>query len=101
LSEDIRTLARVRQGLDAGRPLPMALREQRVWGAKEQLMERALPRLPAPVLARWLEDAHTVDGIVKGLKVPDWPADPWAALRRLATTVAAACAPGRAAARRA
>jgi len=101
LSEDIRTLARVRQGLDAGRPLPMALREQRVWGAKEQLMERALPRLSAPVLARWLEDAHTVDGIVKGLKVPDWPADPWFALRRLATTVAAACAPGRAAARRA
>ncbi|MDP2987464.1 DNA polymerase III subunit delta, partial [Hydrogenophaga sp.] len=32
LSEDIRTLHRVRTALDAGRPLPMALRENRVWG---------------------------------------------------------------------
>jgi DNA polymerase III delta subunit len=47
LSEDIRTLARVRQALDAGRPMPMALRENRVWGAKEKLMERVLPRLSA------------------------------------------------------
>jgi DNA polymerase-3 subunit delta len=56
LSEDIRTLARVRQALDAGRPMPMALRENRVWGAKEKLMERVLPRLSAddagPVAAR-------------------------------------------------
>ncbi|MDP1782927.1 MAG: DNA polymerase III subunit delta, partial [Hydrogenophaga sp.] len=45
LSEDIRTLHRVRTALDAGRPLPMALRENRVWGVKEKLMERALPLL--------------------------------------------------------
>ena len=72
--------------------MPMALRENRVWGAKEKLMERVLPRLPAATLAQWLQDAHTVDGIVKGLKVPAWPADPWDALHRLATQVAAACA---------
>jgi DNA polymerase-3 subunit delta len=70
----------------------MALRENRVWGAKEKLMERVLPRLPAATLAQWLQDAHTVDGIVKGLKVTAWPADPWDALHRLATQVAAACA---------
>lgn len=92
LSEDIRTMNRVRTALDAGRPMPMALRENRVWGAKEKLMERVLPRLPAATLAQWLQDAHTVDGIVKGLKVPAWPADPWDALHRLATQVAAACA---------
>lgn len=91
LSEDIRTLARVRQALDAGRPMPMALRENRVWGNKEKLMERVLPRLGAATLAQWLQDAHVVDGIAKGLKVPSWPADPWDALHRLATQVSGAC----------
>jgi DNA polymerase-3 subunit delta len=91
LSEDIRTLARVRQALDAGRPMPVALRDNRVWGAKEKLVERVLPRLSAATLAQWLQDAHAVDGIVKGLKVSAWPADPWDALHRLATQVSGAC----------
>ncbi len=91
LAEDIRTLNRVRAAMDAGRPLPMALRESRVWGVKEKLIERVLPVLSATQLARWLDDAHTVDGIVKGLKSPDWPADPWQALQQLAMKVARAC----------
>ena len=92
LSEDIRTLHRVRGAMDAGRPLPMALRENRVWGLKEKLMERALPLIRSGQLAQWLQDAHTVDGIVKGIKQPDWPADPWDALHRMALRVANACA---------
>lgn len=92
LAEDIRTLNRVRSALDAGRPLPLALRESRVWGVKEKLVERVLPQLSAAQLARWLDDAHTVDGVVKGLKAPDWPADPWQALQQLAMKVARACA---------
>lgn len=90
LAEDIRTLNRIRSAMDAGRPLPMALRENRVWGVKEKLMERALPLIPPAQLAQWLQDAHTVDGIVKGLKQPDWPADPWDALHRMAVKVAQA-----------
>lgn len=92
LAEDIRTLHRVKLALAAGRPLPMALRENRVWGQKEKLMERALPRLTSAQIAHWLDDAHKVDGIVKGLKVPEWPTDAWLALHRLATGVARACA---------
>ena len=92
LSEDIRTLHRVRSALDAGRPLPMALRENRVWGVKEKLMERVLPLLSMVTLTKWLDDAHTVDGIVKGLKSPNWPADPWQALQQMAMKVAGACA---------
>jgi DNA polymerase-3 subunit delta len=88
LSEDIRTLHRIRSAMDAGRPLPMALRENRVWGVKEKLMERALPLLSMAQLSRWLEDAHLVDGIVKGLKAPGWPADPWQALHQMAMKVA-------------
>jgi DNA polymerase-3 subunit delta len=87
LAEDIRTLHRIRTAMDAGRPLPMALRENRVWGVKEKLMERALPLLSMAQLSRWLEDAHLVDGIVKGLKSPGWPADPWQALQQMAMRV--------------
>lgn len=93
LSDDIRTLHRVRLAMDAGRPLPMALRENRVWGVKEKLMERALPLVRPGMLAQWLQDAHTVDGIVKGLKQDDWPADPWDALQRLAVKVAKELSP--------
>ncbi len=92
LSEDIRALRRVREALDAGRPLPMALREQRVWGQKERLFERVLPRLSASVLDALLHDAHVVDGLAKGLKSPDWPASGWQALRRRAEALCLACA---------
>jgi DNA polymerase-3 subunit delta len=92
LSEDIRALKRVKDALDAGRPLPMALREQRIWGARERLFERVLPQLSSPRLAALLHAAHLVDGIVKGLKQPDWPADPWQALHRLAMRLCRDCA---------
>ena len=91
LAEDIRALKRVRDAMSAGRPLPMALRENRIWGAKEQAFERVLPRLDDRALARLLKAAHTVDGIVKGLKQPDWPAGGWQALQRLALMLCRAC----------
>ena len=84
LAEDIRALKRVKDALDAGRPLPVALREQRVWGIKERLYERVLPRLTSTAIANLLHAAHLADGIVKGLKAPGWPTDPWQALHKLA-----------------
>ncbi|MET1113442.1 MAG: DNA polymerase III subunit delta [Comamonas sp.] len=84
LAEDIRALKRVKDAIGAGRPLPMALREQRIWGVKERLFERIVPRLSDQAAAQLLQSAHTVDGIVKGLKAPGWPQDGWQALRRLA-----------------
>ena len=92
IAEDIRTLKRVQDAAAAGRPLPLALREARVWGQRERLIERALPGLPAAQLASLLQAAHFVDGICKGLPAPGWPADAWLALRRLAQGLTAACA---------
>lgn len=92
LAEDIRALKRVKDAVNAGKPLPMALRENRVWGPKERLFERIVPRFSDAAAARLLQSAHTVDGIVKGLKVPDWPADGWQALQRLALQLCKACA---------
>lgn len=91
LSEDIRALKRVKDAIANGRPLPMALKEQRIWGIKERLFERVLPQLSADALAQLLGAAHTVDGIVKGLKQPDWPTDNWQALHRLALKLCQAC----------
>ena len=98
LSEDIRALKRVKDAMGQGRPLPMALREQRVWGPKERLFERVLPRLTDAALSQLLQSAHVVDGIVKGLKQPDWPASGWQALHRLALQLCTMCAAAPAAA---
>jgi DNA polymerase-3 subunit delta len=92
LAEDIRALKRVKDAMAQGRPLPMALRENRIWGNKERLFERVLPRLSGAALAELLQSAHLVDGIVKGLKQPDWPASGWQALHRLALQLCGLCA---------
>jgi DNA polymerase-3 subunit delta len=94
LAEDIRALKRVKDAMAAGRPLPVAMREQRVWGLKERLFERVLPRLTSTALDNLLHSAHLVDGIVKGLKVPGWPTDGWQALQRLAFALCSECALG-------
>jgi DNA polymerase-3 subunit delta len=96
LAEDIRNLKRVKDAINAGRPMPMALRDNRVWGAKEKLFERALPHISDAAMNRLLQAAHTVDGIVKGLKQPDWPASGWQSLHRLASLLCEQCmAPAR------
>ena len=83
LAEDIRALKRVRDAVSGGKPLPMALRENRVWGVKERLFERAVPLLTDNGIAALLDAAQVCDGLVKGLRHPDWPLDAWEALRRL------------------
>ena len=94
LAEDIRALKRVTDALRAGRPMPVALRENRIWGPKERHFERIAPRVSPVAVARLLRSAHTVDGIVKGLKVPDWPADGWQALQRLGMQFSRVCRGG-------
>jgi DNA polymerase-3 subunit delta len=83
LSEDIRGLKRIKDAIGAGRPLPIALREARAWGAKERLLERAVGVASDRALAELLAAAQVCDGLVKGIPHPDWPLDAWDALRRL------------------
>ena len=85
LAEDMRGLMRGRALLDAGQPMPMALREARAWGAKEKLFERLLPQLKSAPLAALVRAASECDGVLKGLVHPAWPPPPdaWAALRQL------------------
>jgi DNA polymerase-3 subunit delta len=90
LAEDVRQLLRVKSDLAAGKPMPLALRDHRVWGAKEKQFESVLPRLSLTQLQQWLQDAHRVDGVVKGLRYPQWPSDPWMALAQWATQMSIA-----------
>ena len=83
LAEDLRALARVAAALRGGRPLPMALREARVWGIKEKLFERIAPQLDPARADALVRAAHACDGIVKGLRQPGWPTEPYGALRQL------------------
>ena len=94
LAEDIRALKRVRDAVDAGKPLPMALREARVWGPKERLFERIVPGLRSADITRLVDAAQICDGLVKGLRHPAWPVDPWAGLQRLALLLVEATSRG-------
>ena len=87
LAEDIRGLKRVKDAVVAGKPLPLALREARAWGAKERLFERAVGVASEDALAELLAAAQVCDGLVKGLRHPDWPIDPWEGLKRLVLMV--------------
>ncbi len=90
LAEDIRALKRIMASLNQGKPLPMAIKENRIWGAKEQLMERAIPKLSPLLVDELLQSAQVVDGIVKGLRHPDWPTGGWQALQQLAMRLTSA-----------
>jgi DNA polymerase-3 subunit delta len=87
LSNDVRDLARVRQALDAGKPLPMAMSMARVFGPRQALIERAVQRFEGEAATRLVVAAAQCDGVIKGLRRPDWPADPWRALWQLAQAV--------------
>ncbi|MEO8124166.1 MAG: DNA polymerase III subunit delta [Burkholderiales bacterium] len=93
LAGDILALKRVKHAVAAGRPTPLALRENRVWGVKERLFERVLPHFTAATVGELVVAAQICDGLVKGLKHPDWPDDPWDGLKRLALMVCERASP--------
>jgi DNA polymerase-3 subunit delta len=92
LAEDIRALKRVKDALKARTPLPLALRQNRIWGAKERLFERVLRLVSDRDTAKLLHAAHQVDRVVKGLSAKGWPNDNWLALQRLAWQMGQMCA---------
>lgn len=83
LSDEIATLWRVRLRVDEKCPLPMALRENRVWGGREKIYEKVIPQITVEQCTQLLEYAQACDGLVKGLRAPGWPLEPALALRRL------------------
>ena len=89
ISEEIRTLLRVKQQVDAGRPFSTAARDNRLWGPRERLVERLLPRVSTNTLAAALERAAQIDRLAKGLRAPAVDSDAWIELTELALGIAA------------
>jgi DNA polymerase-3 subunit delta len=67
IAEEIRALLRVSTAVSQRRPLQAAMREARVWGARAELLPRALRRLQAAELEEALLHAAAADRMGKGL----------------------------------
>lgn len=88
VSEEIRTLLKLKSAASQGRPIPALLKEYRIWGPRERLMEPALRRLSLATLEAALKDAAQVDKMVKGLRAKAFSGDAWDALLQLGLKVA-------------
>ncbi len=90
ISEELRTLLRVKAHVEAGRPFSIAARENRLWGPRERLFERALARVSADVLEASLLRAARIDRMAKGLLAPRTDSNVWLELTELALSIASA-----------
>ena len=88
VTEELRTLLRVKAHVDAGRPFAVAARENRVWGPREKLFERALARVSVDALESALLRAADVDRLAKGLRAPHVDSDAWLELTQLTLSIA-------------
>lgn len=71
ISEDIRALVKVSRAVQRGGNVANALRESRVWGVRQKLIERAVRRFNPAVAERALRQAAHIDKVVKGLQSGD------------------------------
>lgn len=88
VSDEIRTLLKLKIGSDEGRPLAAMLKEYRIWGPRERLMAPAVSRVKIASLRDALSKAAQVDRMIKGLRAKDFAGDAWDALLQLALVVA-------------
>ena len=84
ISEELHALWRVGSAVSAGRPMQVALRESRVWGARAELLPGALRRVGRQDLEAGLLEAAAIDRMIKGLA----RGDVWDGLLRLGLRLA-------------
>jgi DNA polymerase-3 subunit delta len=88
VTEEIRTLLKLKSGMAQGKPVGALLKEYRIWGPRERLMEPALRRISLAALEQSLQEAALVDRMVKGLRARTFAGDPWDALLQLGLKLA-------------
>ena len=88
MTDEVRTLLRARIAMQAGKPLAGLLRQWRVWGARERLIEPALRRLSMATLQDAMRRCADIDKIVKGLRGAPGMGDAWTELSRLGLLIA-------------
>ena len=67
MSEEIRALAVIRNGIDAGKPIDALLKDAKVWGPRATPIKKALQRLSTVTLETALQHAGKIDLLAKGI----------------------------------
>ncbi|HUO43689.1 MAG TPA: DNA polymerase III subunit delta [Burkholderiales bacterium] len=67
IADEIRALGRVVALTGAGQPLAQALREARIWGPRQKVIERNARRFTLPQIEAALLHAAQIDRMIKGL----------------------------------
>ena len=88
VTEEIRTLLKLKSGMAQGKAVGALLKEYRIWGPRERLMEPALRRVSLASLEQALQEAALIDRMVKGLRARAFAGDPWDALLQLGLKLA-------------
>ncbi|WP_136419816.1 DNA polymerase III subunit delta [Herbaspirillum sp. ST 5-3] len=88
MAEEIRTLLKIKAGAAQGKAIGMLMKEYRIWGPREKLMEPALRRMKLSTLEGALQEAAQIDKMVKGLRARMFAGDAWDALLQLGLKVA-------------
>ena len=71
LTAQIRSLIIIRKGLDSGKPYAQLMKEAKVWGGRQRIMENAAKRVRLKLLVQALLHAAKIDKIVKGVTKGD------------------------------
>ena len=79
VAEELRGLIRLRVGLKDGKPLAALMKENRIWGERQRLVEPALRRLSQARLQTALGQCADIDRAIKGAG----DGDPWDKLEHL------------------
>lgn len=79
LAGQIRSLAAIRKGLDAGRPVEQLMSQARIWRDQQKMVENAVRRLNLEQLTSALSHAAKIDRVSKGVA----SGDPWDELLQL------------------
>jgi len=67
MTEEVRALAQVKTGQKLGQPVDALLKDARVWGTRQALFKRALPRIDEATANAALADAARIDRMIKGI----------------------------------
>ncbi|MBL8397534.1 MAG: DNA polymerase III subunit delta [Candidatus Accumulibacter sp.] len=84
ICEEARALAQINDGLARKQPLESLFKEARIWGARQALLKRALPRVDGQRAKNALIEAARIDRMIKGLA----DGDVWNEFRRLGLLIA-------------
>ena len=85
MTEEIRAMLQIKLGVARGQPIAQLLRDARVWGPRQALIERAVKRVSQQTLSDALLHAAQCDRIIKGVR----RGDVWDELTALGLRIAA------------